>query len=161
MPQPVRAAEDLIASVEKIEAILKIKGKTVWSLEPAATVYDAIAMMAEKSVGALPVVAGGTKLVGMISERDYARKVFLKGKSSKDTLVEEIMTSPVVTVEPTHTVVECMRIMTAHRVRHLPVLHQGALVGIVSIGDLVNSIISAQAETIQQLHNYVTGRYPG
>lgn len=148
-----------MATVESIRSLLRNKGGQVWSLPPDATVYQAIEMMAEKKVGALVVVAEGA-LVGIVSERDYARKVFLQGRSSKDTLVREIMTSQVVTVEPCHTVVECMRVMTAHRIRHLPVFEGGALVGIVSIGDLVNSIISAQAETIEHLTNYVTGQYP-
>jgi len=147
------------ASIETIRSILRNKGSEVWSLAPEDTVYDAIALMAEKGVGALVVLSEG-RLVGIVSERDYARKVILKGKSSRDTLVQEIMTSPVVTVEPHRTVVECMRTMTAHRIRHLPVVEGGALAGIVSIGDLVNSIISAQAETIQHLRNYVTGQYP-
>jgi CBS domain-containing protein len=148
------------ASLESIRTILRNKGGDVWSLSPDDTVYTAIALMAEKGVGAL-VVLSATRLVGIVSERDYARKVILKGKSSRETLVEEIMTSPVITVEPSRNVVECMRAMTEHRIRHLPVVEGGALVGIVSIGDLVNSIISAQAETIEHLRNYVTGQYPG
>jgi CBS domain-containing protein len=152
-------SEESIAVVESIASILKTKGGDVWSLPPTATVYEAVEMMADKAVGALAVLSDG-KLVGIVSERDYARKVILKGKSSKDTLVGEIMSSPVVTVDACRTVVECMRIMTAHRIRHVPVLDGGALAGIVSIGDLVKSIISAQAETIKQLRSYVTGQYP-
>ncbi|MBI4874201.1 MAG: CBS domain-containing protein [Acidobacteria bacterium] len=148
-----------MATVETVQSILKGKGGDVWSLPPSATVFEALGLMAEKSIGALVVVSEGQP-VGVLSERDYARKVFLKGKSSKETLVGEIMTSPVMTVEPRCSVLECMRIMTANRVRHLPVLDQGRLAGIVSIGDLVNSIISAQAQTIQQLRSYVTGEYP-
>ncbi len=151
--------EELVAAVETVASILKAKGSAVWSLSPEATVYEAVALMAEKGVGALAVV-DGARLAGIVSERDYARKVILKGKSSKETLVGEIMTAEVVTVEPRRTVAECMRIMTDHHVRHLPVLENGALVGMVSIGDMVNAIIHAQAETIQQLRNYVTGQYP-
>ena len=117
-------------------------------------------LLAEKDIGALPVVSGG-KLEGIFSERDYARKLVLKGKSSADTLVSEVMSTPVVTVTPDQTVDECIRIMTRHRVRHLPVLDGGALMGVVSIGDLVNAIISDQAATIQQLSGYISGKYPG
>ncbi|MEK7404489.1 MAG: CBS domain-containing protein [Acidobacteriota bacterium] len=144
---------------ETIRSILKKKGSDVWWLPPEASVYDAIAKMADKGVGALVVLAEG-KLAGIMSERDYARKVFLKGKSSKETLVREIMTATVVTVTPEQTVDECMRIMTGHRIRHLPVMEGGEVVGVVSIGDLVNSIISVQAATIHQLSNYITGKYP-
>ena len=146
--------------VETVRSILKSKGSQVWSIDPEATVYDALALMADKGVGALPVVTEGA-LVGMFSERDYARKVILKGKSSMDTRVREIMTSPVFTTAPEKTVDDCMRLMTRHRVRHLPVMDGGRLVGVVSIGDLVNAIISAQAATIDQLHAYIAGQYPG
>jgi len=156
----LHVSEESIATVETIQSILLAKGSQVWALPPAATVYEAIALMAEKGVGAL-VVASGEKPDGIISERDYARKVILKGKSSRETLVREIMTSPVITVNPRQNVLECMRIMTAHRIRHLPVLDQERLAGMISIGDLVNSILSAQAETIQHLRRYVTGEYPG
>jgi CBS domain-containing protein len=145
--------------VETVRAILQRKGSEVWSVLPTATVYDAIAMMADKRVGALIVVSEG-KLVGIVSERDYARKVILKGKSSKETLVQEIMTTPVVAIEPASTVDECMRVMTTHRIRHLPVLDGQELVGVVSIGDMVKAIIAAQAQTIDHLSNYITGKYP-
>ncbi len=144
---------------ETIRSILKKKGSDVWWLSPEASVYDAIVKMADKGVGALVVLEEG-KLAGIMSERDYARKVFLKGKSSKETLVREIMSTTVVTVTPGQTVDECMRLMTGHRIRHLPVMEGGEVVGVVSIGDLVNSIISAQAETIHQLSNYIAGKYP-
>jgi len=144
---------------EKISSILNIKDNRIWSMGPEETVYDAIALMADKGIGALLVISGG-ELVGVISERDYARKIILHGRHSKDTLIGEIMTTSPMTVTPEHTVDDCMRIMTQHRIRHLPVLDQGALVGVISIGDLVNAIIEAQAHTINQLHTYITGTYP-
>jgi CBS domain-containing protein len=143
-----------------IQAILKHKSQALWTLEPGATVFEAIQLMADKNVGALPVLEG-EKLVGVVSERDYTRKVALKGKSSKETPVREILSTPVISVTPLHTVEDCMRLMTNHRVRHLPVLESDKVVGIISIGDLVNWIISAQSFTIHQLENYISGHYPG
>jgi CBS domain-containing protein len=144
---------------DKIESVLQYKGQTVWSVNPHASVYEAIELMSNRDVGAL-VVTSGNEVIGVMSERDYARKIILLGKSSKDTQVREIMTSPAVTVTPDHTVNECMHAMTHNRVRHLPVIAGERLVGVVSIGDLVNWIISAQEETIQQLHRYIAGSYP-
>ena len=140
-----------------VGSILRYKGSGVWSVVPDASVFQAISIMAEKSIGALPVIADG-KLVGIVSERDYARKVILHSRSSKDTLVAEIMTTPVVSVGPKQTVEECMRLMTQERIRHLPVLEQGKVVGIVSIGDLVRTVITTQGEIIQRLQEYISGR---
>jgi len=139
-----------------ISEILSNKGTNVWSVSPDATVYDAIQMMADKNVGAL-LVTEGERLVGIISERDYTRKVALKGKSSKQTAVREILSGEIVHVGPTQTVEECLRLMTDHHVRHLPVIEDDRIVGIISIGDLVNWVISAQHATINQLQTYISG----
>jgi CBS domain-containing protein len=144
---------------EKIERILQEKEGDIWSISPDATVYEAIAEMAERRVGAL-LVMDGWKLVGIISERDYARKVILQGLSSRETRVRQIMTNSPITVTPGYTVEECMRVMTHHRIRHLPVVDGGRVVGVISIGDLVNAIISEQAQTIDHLHTYIGAKYP-
>jgi len=141
-----------------IREILANKGSTVWSITPEATVLEAIQMMADKNVGALLVTNEG-RLLGVLSERDYTRKIVLKGRSSKDTPVRDILSGRVLTVSPAHTVEECLRLMTEHRIRHLPVMDGAKILGVISIGDLVNWIISAQSSTIQQLETYITG-YP-
>ena len=145
--------------METVASMLRHKGSEIFWLSPEATVYEAVAMMADKGVGALLVLAEGS-LAGIVSERDYARKVILKGKHSHEMQVKEIMTSPVFTISPEHSVEDCMRIITAHRIRHLPVMQEGALMGMISIGDVVRSIISAQAHAIDQLSGYIEGRYP-
>ncbi len=145
---------------DSIRVVLEQKGCDIWSLPPEAFVYEAIQMMSDKKVGAL-LVMKNNHLIGFISERDYARKVILQGRSSRETMVSEIMSAPVITVSPAQTTDECMRLMTAHRIRHLPVMEHGRVVGIISIGDLVRWIISSQEETINQLHSYIAGAYPG
>jgi CBS domain-containing protein len=136
--------------------LLRHKGTQVWATSPDDSVLQAIGLMADKGVGAL-VVLQGDAVVGMISERDYARKVVLQGRSSRDTFVRDIMTSPVLSVSPQHTIDECMRMVTAERIRHLPVVDKGKVVGMVSIGDLVRRVVSIQGETIQYLHEYIAG----
>lgn len=142
-----------------IASILLAKGNDIWAVPPDSSVFDAIALMAEKRIGCV-LVMSGTELLGIVSERDYARKVILRGRSSKETRVGEIMTTSIITVEPADTVEDCMRIMTQRRVRHLPVLDRGLLVGVISIGDLVKALISDQAFTIQQLESFIAGKYP-
>ena len=140
-----------------ISTLLHHKGSTVWDISPEATVFDAIQLMAEKNIGALPVLSNG-KLVGIFSERDYTRKIALAGKTSKQTFVREIVSPEVITVTPNESLEECMRLMTDYRIRHLPVMQNDELVGIISIGDLVNWIISAQDATIEQMESYIGGR---
>jgi CBS domain-containing protein len=140
----------------QISEILSAKGDIVWSVSPDATVLEAIQMMADKNVGAL-LVTKDEQLVGVLSERDYTRKVVLKGRSSKETPVRDIVSDKVISVSPDHTVEECMKLMTEHRIRHLPVVEGSKILGVISIGDLVNSIISHQTSAIHQLETYITG----
>lgn len=142
--------------MKKVNDVLKIKGHDVWSIGPDASVYDAIHLMAEKKVGALMVVEDDV-LVGVISETDYTRKTILEGRLSRQTPVKKIMTGHVLYVTPEQDIEECMVIMTEKRTRHLPVMDAGKLIGIVSIGDVVKSVIDEQRFTIEQLENYITG----
>ena len=139
-----------------ISALLHQKGPVMWSIPPDATVYEAVKLMADKNVGSLLVLSDG-KLVGLFTERDYARKIVLQGKSSKETRVREIFTGVVITVKPQDSVEDCMKLMTENRVRHLPVVEKENVVGIVSIGDLVNWTISAQDAQIAQMEQYIAG----
>lgn len=139
-----------------VSQCLQRKGRSVWSLGPDASVYDALKLMAEKDIGAL-LVLEGDELAGIFSERDYARKVVLKGKSSKETTLREIMTSRVICVHQHQSIEECMALMTEYHVRHLPVLVDEKLVGVISIGDVVKEIISEQKFVIEQLEQYITG----
>jgi CBS domain-containing protein len=145
---------------DSVARILNNKGSIVHSISQDATVYEALKKLAENNIGAL-VVMSGTVLVGVFSERDYARKVILKDRSSREIKVHEIMSTPVVTVDRRTTVDECMSLMTSKRFRHLPVVEKGVVVGLISIGDLVNWIMTAQDFTIHQLEDYITGKYPG
>ncbi len=140
-----------------VNQILDSKGHDVWSINPESTVFDAIRLMAEREVGALLVMAD-EKLLGIISERDYARKVILAGKSSQQTAVKDIMTTSILCVRPEQGIEECMALMTDKHVRHLPVLAEGRVDGMISIGDLVKAIISDQKSEIEQLKHYISGQ---
>ena len=138
--------------------ILSAKGTDVWSVTPQHTVFAALVLMAEKEVGAL-LVLDGESLVGVFSERDYARKVILEDKSSKDTSVSEVMSAPVFSVGPEQSIEDCMSLMTEKRARHLPVLEDGKLIGLISIGDVVKAVISEREAVIGQLESYITGTH--
>lgn len=140
----------------RVSYLLALKSKAVWTIGPEEPVLEAIQLMADKHIGALPVVRGD-ELIGIVSERDYARKVILLGRSSSDTPVWQIMSSPVETVAPDEAVHRCMEIMTERRIRHLPVMDGGVLVGMISIGDLVKAVIEEQQQTITQLERYIAG----
>jgi CBS domain-containing protein len=139
-----------------LRQLLQSKGGGIWSVASTSSVFDALRTMAEKNVGALLVIDEG-RLVGIVSERDYARKIALKGKSSKDTLVKEIMTEKVVYIRPDESIEECMALMTEKHFRHLPVIDNGTLIGVISIGDVVRTVISEQKFIIAQLENYISG----
>ena len=141
-----------------IAQLLNTKGNQVWSVEPKATIFEALEIMSEKEIGAL-LVMEDEKLTGIFSERDYARKVILKGKSSKETLVGELMTKKVFYIDSQKTINDCMAMMTAKRIRHVPVIEDNQVMGIVTIGDVVNQIISEQEVTINHLENYITGSH--
>ena len=144
--------------MKKVAQILRSKSdQAVHTIDPTATMFDALKLMAEKNIGALLIVEGET-IVGMLSERDYARKVILMGRSSKDTPIRDVMTSPVMYVSPQQSTEECMALMTESRLRHLPVLDDGRLIGLISIGDLVKDIISEQSFVIEQLQCYISGQ---
>lgn len=157
--QAVASAESKIRLDEPVKSLLRQKPRAVWSISPEASVYEAIEQMSDKHIGALIVLSAG-RLAGIVSERDYARNVILKGKQSRETKVREIMSTPVLYVTPEQTIDECMRLMTSRRVRHLPVLEAETVVGMLSMGDLVNWIITAQEQTIRHLHSYIAGSYP-
>jgi signal-transduction protein with cAMP-binding, CBS, and nucleotidyltransferase domain len=140
-----------------VGAVLNGKPRDIWSILPEKSVYECVEMMAAKKVGALLVMQEGD-LIGIVSERDYARKVILQGRSSRETAVAEIMTSPAICVSRQHTVADCMHIMTKNRFRHLPVRDNETIIGVISIGDLVNWIITEQEETIRHLEAYICGR---
>ena len=144
--------------MHNIGTLLDTKGRDIWSIEPGETAFKALETMAQRNVGALLVVEGG-KLVGIFSERDYARKVILKGKSSKETTVGELMTPEVFYAAPEDTLVESMALMTAKLIRHMPVLKDGQLIGMVTLGDVVKQIISEQQFTINELEKYISGGY--
>ena len=145
--------------LDTVDSVLKQKKAEIWSVSPSTTVYDALALMAEKEIGSLLGIASG-RLGGLISERDYARKIALMGRSSKETTVSEVMVTDPVKVCPRDTVSACMELMTDHRRRHLPVVDGDHVIGVLSIGDLVNWIVKSQEKTIQQLHGYIAGAYP-
>jgi CBS domain-containing protein len=145
--------------LDPVSLVLRKKGCEIWSITSDTTVYSAMRMMADKDVGALLVMDWG-HLVGLISERDYARKVILLGRGSKETLAREIMTASPITIRPECSVDEAMRLITTNRIRHLPVVRDGEILGMISIGDLVNWISSAQDQAIEQLEHYIEGKYP-
>ena len=158
--QPAPVLQEYAARFdEPVRSLLRNKGRVIWSIGPEETVFRAIEIMSEKQIGCLVVLIGG-QLAGIVSERDYARKVILKGRSSQETRVRDIMSTPALFVTPEKTVADAMRIMTNRRVRHLPVLEGDKVVGMLSIGDLVNWVIDSQQQTIKHLHNYIAGNYP-
>ncbi len=138
----------------RVSYLLGLKSKDIWTISPEAPVLEAIRVMAERGIGALPVVKDG-QVVGIVSERDYARKVILRGRSSAETPVRDIMSSPVIAIGPDQAVPNCMELMTEHRIRHLPVIEKGRLIGMISIGDIVKAVMEEQQQTIAQLERYI------
>jgi signal-transduction protein with cAMP-binding, CBS, and nucleotidyltransferase domain len=145
---------------ETVRSLLDQKSYSLWSISPEASVFDAIEIMSDKHIGALVVLSGG-RLAGIITERDYSRKVILKGRQSRETRVREIMSQPVIFVTPEVSIGHCMYLMTSRRIRYLPVVERDRVVRMLSIGDLVNWVITDQEHTIRHLHNYIAGAYPG
>lgn len=144
--------------MQLISQVLQAKGHDIWSIAPDATVLDALKLMAEKNIGALLVIENG-ELVGIMSERDYARKVVLEGKASKDTPVRDIMSARVLYIRPDQTIEDCMALMINKKIRHLPVMREGKVIGVLSIGDVVKAVISEKEYIIEQLENYITDSY--
>lgn len=144
-----------------VRDILQGKGDQVWTIHEDATVYQAIGLMGEKNIGALVVLDDKEQVAGVISERDYSRKVVLQGRTSRETKVADILSRPVITVQRKDSISDCLKLMSEKRIRHLPVIVDGRLVGIISMGDIVNWVMESQKSTIQQLHGYITGDYPG
>lgn len=144
--------------MQLISQVLQAKGHDIWSIAPDATVLDALKLMAEKNIGALLVIENG-ELVGIMSERDYARKVILEGKTSKDTPVRDIMSTRVLYIRPDQTIEDCMALMINKKIRHLPVMREGKVIGVLSIGDVVKAVISEKEYLIEQLENYITDSY--
>lgn len=143
-----------------VRDILQNKSGELWTTTPDSTVYEAIGLMGEKNIGAV-IVVENNEVVGVLSERDYSRKVVLQGRTSRDTRVGEILSRPVITVRRKDSIERCMQLMTSNRIRHLPVVEDGKLVGLISIGDLVNWVMHSQRHTILQLQGYISGDYPG
>lgn len=145
--------------MQTVAELLQNKSNQVYTISKDATVYRALHLMSEKGVGALPVVDDGGRVIGIVSERDYARKVILEGRSARETEIKDIMTAELYVVGPTNTLHECMALVSEKRVRHLPVLDNNKLVGIISIGDILKAIINEQGILIEHLHNYIMGTY--
>jgi len=143
-----------------VRDILQNKGGEVWTTGPQSTVFDALSLMGEKNIGALVTVEDG-RVIGVLTERDYSRKIILVGRASRETLVREILSGPAITVQGGDSIEKCMQLMTFHRIRHLPVVDEGKLVGLVSMGDLVQWVMHSQRHTILQLQGYISGDYPG
>ncbi len=143
-----------------VRDIVQKKGGEIWTTSSTTTVYDAIGLMGEKNIGAL-VAVENDEVIGVLSERDYSRKVVLQGRTSRDTLVGDILSRPAITVNCADSIETCMKLMTSRRIRHLPVVEDGKLIGLISMGDLVNWVMQSQRQTIQQLQGYISGEYPG